>query len=77
MVEGFANLVRVRRRQDAGVAELQRLYPELTGNEGKARLTPTGLLAIAARVPLGFAVYLAVHVAVRLRPASDSWTRGR
>jgi glycosyltransferase involved in cell wall biosynthesis len=77
MVEGFANLVRVRRRQDAGVAELRRLYPELSANEAKAKLTPGGLLAIAVRAPVGFIVYLMVHVAVRLRPASDAWTRGR
>lgn len=77
MVEGFSNLVRVRRRQDAGVAELRRRYPELSGNEAKSRLTLSSLLAIAARVPVGFVVYLMVHFAVRLRPASDQWTRGR
>lgn len=77
MVEGFANLVRVRRRQDAGVAELHRLHPGLFGNEGKARLTPGVLARIGLAVPLGLAVYLAVHVAVRLRPASAAWTRGR
>ena len=76
-VEGFANLVRVRRRQDAGVAELRRLHPGLFGNEGKARLTPAGRLRIALAAPAGMAVYLAVHVAVRLRPASSAWTRGR
>jgi glycosyltransferase involved in cell wall biosynthesis len=77
MVEGFSNLVRVRRRQDAGVAELHRLYPDLSANEAKSKLTAIGLLAIAARAPIGFVVYLAVHFAVRLRPASDAWTRGR
>jgi glycosyltransferase involved in cell wall biosynthesis len=77
MVEGFGNLVRVRRRQDAGVAELHRLYPNLVGNEAKAPLTPAAMLAIALQVPLGFLAYLAVHVAVRLRPASGAWTRGR
>ncbi|MBL9051528.1 MAG: glycosyltransferase family 2 protein [Tabrizicola sp.] len=77
MVEGFANLVRVRRRQDAGVAELHRLYPALFQNEAKAPLTMSRLLAIAARAPLGFAIYLLVHVAVRLRPATSAWTRGR
>lgn len=77
MVEGFANLVRVRRRQDAGVDELRRLYPALFANEAKARLTLPGLLAIAARVPAGFLVYVLVHLAVRLRPATGDWTRGR
>jgi glycosyltransferase involved in cell wall biosynthesis len=77
MVEGFGNLVRVRRRQDAGVAQLHDLYPTLAANEAKARLTLPGLLGIALRDPLGFLVYTAVHIAVRLRPASGSWTRGR
>lgn len=77
MVEGFWNLVRVRRRQDAGVAELRRLYPALFRNEAKQPLTMARLVAIAARVPFGFLAYLAVHVAVRLRPATGAWTRGR
>ena len=77
MVEGFSNLVRVRRRQDAGVTELQGLHPELFGNEGKAPVTAGVLWRLARAVPLGLAVYLAVHVAVRLRPASGGWTRGR
>lgn len=77
MVEGFANLVRVRRRQDAGVAELRRLYPTLFANEAKAPLTPGYLLHLAVRVPIGFLVYLLVHIAVRLRPPAADWTRGR
>uniref|UniRef100_A0AAN0MD34 Uncharacterized protein n=1 Tax=Yoonia rhodophyticola TaxID=3137370 RepID=A0AAN0MD34_9RHOB len=28
MVEGFGNLVRVRRRQDIGVAEIAQKYPD-------------------------------------------------
>ena len=31
MIEGFAALTKVRRRQDAGVAEIDRLYPGLAG----------------------------------------------
>jgi glycosyltransferase involved in cell wall biosynthesis len=77
MVEGFANLVRVRRRQDAGVDELRRLYPALFANEGKTPLTTGDLLRLALRVPLGFLVYLSVHIAVRLRPPAADWTRGR
>lgn len=77
MVEGFGNLVRVRRRQDAGVEELRRLYPALFANEGKGPLTTGDLLQLALRVPLGFLVYLSVHVAVRLRPPAADWTRGR
>lgn len=77
MVEGFANLVRVRRRQDAGVAELRRLHPALFTNEAKAPLTPGDLLRLAARVPVGFLVYILVHLAVRMRPPAADWTRGR
>jgi len=77
MVEGFANLVRVRRRQDAGVLEIARLYPDLPQNESKAPLGKAGLLRLALRDPLAFAVYTAVHVAVRLKKPGDQWTRGR
>ena len=77
MVEGMSNLIRVRRRQDAGVHEIARLYPDLPRNEAKAPLTRTHLLRLALTDPLGLATYLAVHVAVRLRPASADWTRGR
>lgn len=77
MVEGFPNLVRVRRRQDAGVAEIRRLYPELMANEGKAPPTPGRIARLAAGDPLGFAVYAAVHATVRARRGGSDWTRGR
>ncbi len=77
MVEGFAALVRVRRRQDAGVRELMALDPALLQREGKARLGARDLLALALRDPVGFAVYAAVSLAVRLRPADRAFTRGR
>jgi hypothetical protein len=76
MIEGFGPLVRVRRRQDAGVAEVDRLYPGLLSREAKPRLTPARLAALALRDPLGFATYAAVSLAVRLRKGSG-WTRGR
>ena len=62
---------------DRRVAELRGLYPALFANEAKARLTPGDLLRLALRVPLGFVVYLLVHIAVRLRPPAAGWTRGR
>ncbi|MCX7644527.1 MAG: glycosyltransferase [Rhodobacteraceae bacterium] len=77
MVEGFGNLVRVRRRQDAGVAEIARLYPDLMRNEGKAPVTPGLLARLGATDPAGLAVYLAVHLAVRLKRKTGEWTRGR
>lgn len=77
MPEGFRALVRVRRRQNAGVAEIRRLYPSLVRNEGKAGLTLPELLRVCLRMPLAALVYLGVHIAVRGRPAGDEWTRGR
>lgn len=76
MIEGFAALTRVRRRQDAGVREINRLFPGLLAREARAPLTPPHLLALIARDPLGFASYAAVSLAVRLRKGRD-WTRGR
>jgi glycosyltransferase involved in cell wall biosynthesis len=77
MIEGFEALVRVRRRQDAGVAEIARLYPALPDREAKARLGPTGLTRLALRDPAGFAVYAAVSLAVRLSRGRTGWVRGR
>jgi glycosyltransferase involved in cell wall biosynthesis len=77
MVEGFAALVRVRRRQDAGVRELLAADPGLMQREGKEKLHARDILALALRDPVGFAVYAAVSLAVRLRPAGHGFTRGR
>lgn len=77
MVEGWRNLVRVRRRQDAGVAEVYRLYPALRANEGKAGPSRGELMRLVLTGPVNFVVYALVHLAVRLGPASRDWTRGR
>jgi hypothetical protein len=77
MVEGFAALTRVRRRQDAGVREIATLWPDLPAREGKARLGKAALARLALADPVGFAVYAAVTLAVRLRRQSGGWTRGR
>ncbi|MEO5619782.1 MAG: glycosyltransferase [Cypionkella sp.] len=76
MIEGFAALTRVRRRQNAGVAEIESLYPGLLAREGKAPLTPGHLTALALRDPAGFATYAAVSLAVKTG-RSAGWTRGR
>lgn len=76
MIEGFAALTRVRRRQDAGVAEIARLYPGLSDREGKAPLGAARLMRLALQDPVGFAVYAAVSVAVK-HGKSAGWTRGR
>jgi glycosyltransferase involved in cell wall biosynthesis len=77
MIEGFARLVRVRRRQDAGVIQLAELHPELLANEGKASLTRQGLACRALRMPASFIAYMAVHIGVRLSKGSGEWSRGR
>ena len=78
MVEGFRRLVRVRQRQDAGVVEVARLYPEMMRNEGKPPLTARDLLGLAAEMPLSFAVYAGVASAVRLVGRQRrGWARGR
>lgn len=77
LVEGFSTLVRVRRRQDMGVAEITRLFPDLPPRQGHVRPSRGELLRLAAADPLGFATYSAVALAVRLRRNQQGWARGR
>ncbi len=78
IAEGFARLVRVRRRQDAGVAEIATLFPEKLANEDKPPFPLGQKLRLAASDPVGFLVYGAVALAVRLTPdANQGWSRGR
>lgn len=79
MTEGFANLVRVRRRQDHGVAEIGARHPGLFRNSDHQPVGIGGTLQRLGRDPLGFAVYAAVSLAVKLPvlTTSDRWARGR
>lgn len=79
MVEGFRNLVRVRRRQNDGVDEIAAKAPRLLANDDKVRIGLGGVLLRALRDPLGFVTYAAVSLAVRSNYArsSSSWARGR
>ncbi|NCO87453.1 MAG: glycosyltransferase [Rhodobacterales bacterium] len=79
MVEGFAPLVRVRRRQNAGVQEISRAYPALLSRDTKQPLGLRGLARRVAHDPLGFAVYGAVALAVKtpLFASKSRWARGR
>lgn len=77
IAEGFGALVRVRRRQDAGVAEVAARWPALMAHDGTPPLGLRGLAALALRDPLGFAVYAGVALRVRLSPGGADWTRGR
>lgn len=78
MIEGFAPLVRVRRRQDIGVAEVETLYPELIrNNDPYDSAHPIWRRALAD--PLGFVVFAAVRLAIRspILRSSNRWVRGR
>jgi glycosyltransferase involved in cell wall biosynthesis len=77
MVEGFSRLVKVRRRQDQGVKEIARKWPQMLSNEGKPTPMPGELLRLALREPSGFVVYAAVSLAVRSKKSAAQWTRGR
>lgn len=78
LVDGFSNLVRVRRRQNAGVEEIAQLYPELLQNDDKLPVTRLQMLKLALRNPISFCVYASVQLIVKLRPAqSKAWQRGR
>jgi glycosyltransferase involved in cell wall biosynthesis len=79
MVEGFANLVRVRRRQNIGVEEVAQLYPELMANDDKPPMAFSRLVRLIAQDPIGCGVYAAVALAVRLprRQTGERWSRGR
>lgn len=76
MVEGFSNLVRVRRRQNAGVAEIATEYPDLLQNDDKHPASLGRLMRLAFGDPAGFAVYCIVTLVVLLR-REEAWTRGR
>jgi len=75
MVNSLARLLRVRRRQDQGTAQIAAQFPHLIINEGK----PAPILSPLIKAdPLGFAVYAAISAAVRLtRGARADWARGR
>lgn len=76
MIEGFRALTRVRRRQNAGVAELAALHPHLMANQAKPPLPPATLARLALADPAGFATYAAVSLATRMT-RTTGWTRGR
>ena len=77
IARGFANLVKVRRRQDAGVRQIAEQFPDLLENDDKDRMPRWRTILMALDQPLSFAIYCAVAVAVKLRPPSRDWSRGR
>ncbi|MDE4096164.1 glycosyltransferase family 2 protein [Phaeobacter gallaeciensis] len=79
MVEGFANLVRVRRRQNLGVEEIAKRFPHLLENDDKRSLGASSLMRLFLRDPLGFAAYALVSLTVKtpLFRTKTRWARGR
>lgn len=78
LVEGLGNLIRVRHRQDAGVEELHRLYPDLMVDPKPTPRHAVPLWPLLRAEPLGFAVYALVRFAVLLKGrTATEWTRGR
>lgn len=78
MVEGLRRLVRVRRRQDAGVREVLERFPELNVNHRAHRPVARRLAAMLARDPVGIGVYALVSLLVRFsRTDARGWARGR
>lgn len=75
--EGLTNLLAVRRRQDAGVAEVRRLYPEMMRNEGKAPLTVGRVAGLFLRSPLSFFTYAVLVAIARVGRGDGGWSRGR
>ncbi len=79
VAEGLRNLVKVRRRQNRGVAQLAELYPQLMKNEDKTRAKPAEIVQLALARPIGFCVYTLVSLIVKFSKDSsgNEWKRGR
>lgn len=79
LVQGFRNLVRVRRRQNEGVREIERLFPALLQNDDKFVPGKTEILRLFVTDPIGFSAYALVTLAVKspLFRNQSRWTRGR
>ena len=78
MVEGFSKLVKVRRRQDAGVKELQARFPDIIKNESKPQMIASDHLRLFASTPISYLVYVFVILAVKAgNRSAQSWARGR
>jgi len=78
MIEGYVPLVRVRRRQDVGVAEVTQLFPDLMRNDDSHdQMRPFWRRAVAD--PLGALVFLTVRLAIHapIFRSSNRWVRGR
>lgn len=76
LVEGLRNLVKVRRRQDQGVREIARRFPDLLRNDDKLPYPKPALIRQILRDPISFAAYAMVRLLAKLGHTKD-WSRGR
>ena len=77
-IEGFVPLVRVRRRQNAGVTEIEQKFPQHMTRDNKRRLSLGELVWFGLGDPVGFAVYSAVMLSAKFtRRLNKGWARGR
>ena len=76
VVEGMRALLKVRRRQNAGVREIAAKYPALLENDDKPRFGIRRAAGIALRDPPGFATYAGIGLLAR-RGGGNGWSRGR
>lgn len=79
ITEGFANLVRVRRRQDEGLAEIRARWPDLAARMEQTAPDSGEKLSLFLRDPLGFVIYAGVALTVRTPffRNTSRWHRGR
>lgn len=79
ITEGFANLVRVRRRQNEGLSELRSLYPALAAEMDSTTPGPVQKWRLLRMDPVGFVIYATVAVVVKLPVLRNrsGWDRGR
>jgi hypothetical protein len=78
LVEGARALIRVRRRQDAGVRQIEALYPDLALREDKPPMRPADHLALLRAAPISYLVYVSILLRVRMGGRrATAWTRGR
>ncbi|HGG06678.1 MAG TPA: glycosyltransferase [Aliiroseovarius sp.] len=77
VVEGWRALLKVRRRQNAGVREVAAKFPHLIANDDKPPLGSSRTLAMALRDPIGFAIYATIGLLARRSDPAQDWSRGR
>jgi len=79
ITEGYANLVRVRRRQDQGLAQMRETLPDLANRMEETAPDRSEKLRLFLKDPIGFIIYASVAVTVRLPLFRNcgSWDRGR